>query len=305
MEGFVNTRHSTLHTWLQLFRAPNLFTVPGDPLAGFLLANAGFLDHTLVFVILASVCFYSAGLLQNDLADEEVDRQERPDRPIPSGAARRTSVQWTLWALNLGGILLCAATQAPRVALTGAGIVLAVTLYNRFTKHLPVLGAVNMGVCRGLSVLLGAFAGPLNYTSSWTLALLPTGIFAVYIAAVTNLARHETRSSVPIFARLFPSLVIVGGAAAGISFALTSPSQTPASFFFALAAIATLWLAVRLFKGRTPLPPLIGAHIRVLLILQAAVCYLADPRDFGRYAAFVLLALWPISARVSRRFYAS
>ena len=33
-----------MKAWLQLFRVPNLFTVPGDPLAGFLIATGGRLD---------------------------------------------------------------------------------------------------------------------------------------------------------------------------------------------------------------------------------------------------------------------
>ncbi len=298
----MKTRHSPLYTWLQLFRAPNLFTVPGDPLAGFLISNSGFLSSDLIPVIFASLCFYAAGLLQNDLADEAEDRADRPQRPLPSGAASRISVQWALWGLNTTGVLLCAATGSPAVIITGVAVVISVTLYNRFSKKLPVIGALNMGLCRGLSVMLGAFAGT---SYAWKLALLPAGIFGAYIAAVTHLAKYETRQTVPVLARVFPSLVMIGGAISGINFAINSPAQTPASIFFCLAAVVTLWLAVKVFTGRTPLPPLIGAHIRVLLILQAAVCYLGDPWGLGWYAALVLVALWPISARVSRRFYAS
>ncbi|MHA3775283.1 UbiA family prenyltransferase [Verrucomicrobiota bacterium sgz303538] len=298
----MKTRPSRLHTWLQLFRAPNLFTVPGDPLAGFLLANSGFINHTVLYAMLASICFYAAGLLQNDLADEEEDRRERPGRPLPSGAASRSSVRWMIWALNLGGVLLCAVTASQSAVIAGIGVIVAVTLYNRFTKHLPIIGALNMGLCRSLSVMLGALIGPIG---TWQLGLFPAVIIGVYIAVVTNLARHETRPSAPVIARLLPSVVVLLGAIGGIKYALTSPAQAPASILFALAALATLWLAVRLFRGKTPLPPLIGAHIRILLILQAAFCYLGDPWGLGWFAAIVLVAAWPVSALVSRRFYAS
>jgi 4-hydroxybenzoate polyprenyltransferase len=295
-------RSSRLFTWLQLFRAPNLFTVPGDPLAGYLIANAGFVDHTLLFVMLASVCFYGAGLLQNDLADLEEDRAERPQRPLPSGAADVKTVRKMTWALNLGGLALCAATVSLGAIVIGLGIVLVVTAYNRWTKSIPVVGALNMGLCRALSVLLGAFAGPLN---TWQLSLLPVVVIGLYIAAVTNLARHETRSRVPVLARLLPLVVVLFGAFGGIQYALTSPAQAPASLLFALAVAVVLWLAIKGFRGRIPLPPLIGAHIRVLLILQAAVCYLGDPWGLGWFAAITLVAIWPLSALTSRRFYAS
>jgi hypothetical protein len=60
-----------------------------------------------------------------------------------------------------------------------------------------------------------------------------------------------------------------------------------------------------MFRTATPLPPLIGAHIRALLLLQAATCYLAEPTEFGPWAAGVLVLLWPVSRFVGRWFYAS
>ena len=36
--------------------------------------------------------FYTAGMILNDVADLEVDRRERPERPLPSGAVSRTAL---------------------------------------------------------------------------------------------------------------------------------------------------------------------------------------------------------------------
>src|SRR5476649_2577392 len=152
---------STIKVWLQLFRAPNLFTVPGDPLAGFLLASpalVGF-NPVLLFPIGASLCFYAAGLLLNDLMDLEEDRAERPNRPLPSGAARPAHVWLVAAALTALGLALCLPGGLKALA-TGVGIVLSVAAYDCGLKKMPFLGVINMGLCRGLSVLLGAaFAG--------------------------------------------------------------------------------------------------------------------------------------------------
>ena len=70
--------------WIRLLRAPNLFTVPGDVLAGCAVAAV---DHAieparLFAALVASLCLYASGLIMNDLVDEKTDRRERPSRPI-------------------------------------------------------------------------------------------------------------------------------------------------------------------------------------------------------------------------------
>ncbi len=297
--------HSSFRTWLQLLRAPNLFTVPGDPLAGFLLVNQDFLDWTLLAACFAAVCFYAAGLLLNDLADEAEDRRDRPARPLPSGAASRGRVLMAALALNASGLGALAASGHPRALAVGAALVFAVALYNFVTKRWPVIGALNMGLCRGLSVMLGATVGPYA-AISWMMALFAAAIFGLYIAAVTNLARHETKPRAPILARLLPAALLILACAGVIPVVLGDPARAPAAALWALAGGAALWLAVRMFqRSAPPLPPLIGAHIRVLLPLQAAACWSGEPWSVGRWAAGALLLCWPLSRAVSRRFYAS
>jgi hypothetical protein len=296
------SRPSLTRVWLQLFRAPNLFTVPGDPLAGYLLANGSDIDRTLLFAIVASLCFYAAGLLMNDLADEAEDLRERPNRPLPSRAVERRSVWIVMGLLCVAGFGALAACRQP--AALGAGVALlgAIGLYNWVTKGWPVVGALNMGLCRSLSLMLGGFVGP---RADWQTALYAAVAFGVYIAAVTNLARHETRARAPVPARLLPLVVISLAASYGIVNASYAPDKTPAIVLYALVVAVVLWLAVKMFGKPTPLPPLIGAHIRALLLLQAATCYLAEPTEFGPYAAGALLLLWPVSRWVGRWFYAS
>ena len=290
-----------LRTWLQLFRAPNLFTVPGDPLAGYLFANSGVNSWDLLLPIFASLCFYGAGLLMNDLADLEEDRRDRPDRPLPRGAASAGRVRLVLWFLNAAGLAaLCLTGRAPAVQV-GLALVVAVWLYNRVTKRWPVVGAMNMGLCRGLSVMLGACSGAVSQ-----LGMLAAIGFGLYIAAVTNLARHETRARVPVMARLLPSIAMVFGSVGGALNALWAPAKAPSLAILLLAIVMVLTLAWRMFRQPAPaLPPMIGAHIRLLLPLQAAMCYMAAPWDLGPPSAAVLLAFWPLSWLVARRFYAS
>lgn len=169
--------------WPRLLRLPNLLTLPGDILAGFLLASST--DYPrLLPAIAASACLYSAGLLCNDLADASTDARERPDRPIPSGAVTPSAVRRTATVLLLLGLLLSIPSQAAPVA---ALLALSILLYDFAAKKSPLLGPLVMGLCRSLNLLLGS--GPAALAPA---PLAAAAILGLYIALVTTLARRET-----------------------------------------------------------------------------------------------------------------
>lgn len=295
--------HGRLRTWLQLLRAPNLFTVPGDPVAGYLISNSGFIDLSLLLTSASSLCFYSAGLLLNDLVDLAEDRAERPARPLPSKQASPETVRRVLWGLNFAGLLLLIATGSSAALISGVATVLSVWTYNCLTKRIPFVGAFNMGLCRALSLLTGALAGPNpSAVAIASIFAITTGLF---IAAVTNLARFETHDSLPFTPRFLPLLALLPGMWMGIQNSLYSPDKLPAVALFIVTLLGAVWLLKCLLKKPSPLPPLIGAHIRLLLPLQAAACWFGASQGVGPACAILLLALWPLSRRVSKTFYSS
>jgi 4-hydroxybenzoate polyprenyltransferase len=303
-------QQSAIKTWLQLLRAPNLLTVPGDPIAGYALAAFGAFEPAVFFAVGASLCFYAAGLLDNDLADLAEDSAERPQRPLPSGAAKPGTVAIVAAALVVAGFMF--ATRLDRTAIYFAvALLVGILLYNHATKKLPILGALNMGACRGLSVLLGATAvphGDLTFrliTLGRLNPLLTSGLLvALYVAAVTHLARFETRESAPVTAKWLPAVVLLGGACFFL-LEVGTASFWSTTAILAVAVVTGGDAAVRLVQNPTaPIPPVIGRLIRVLLLLQTAFCAAAGTIETTVCAA-VLLILWPISRALSQRFYAS
>jgi 4-hydroxybenzoate polyprenyltransferase len=328
-----------MKAWLQLFRVPNLLTVPGDPLAGFLIASGGQLDTRVVFAMLASLCLYAAGLAINDLADFAEDKQDRPKRPLPSGAISRPAAWIITGNLVIFGLGFSFAA-GPNAALMGIGVILGVTLYNFLTKRIAIIGALNMGVCRGLSLLLGAAAaiapdqrfldtgtGLLDFnpllSAIFTTTAFVSGqrffIFAVgaallialYIAAVTNLARHETRPEYPKIARVLPLGTLL------IGFVLLKQvtesllrDQSPALWVVGIVLCAFNTSELMRIPP-PPLPPRIGSYIRILPVLQASLCLLPSiptglhktPASF--LSAIALLASVPLHAWLGKKFYAS
>jgi len=307
-------------TWLQLLRAPNLFTVPGDPLAGFLLAWPEPLDDRLPLVICASLCFYGHGLLVNDLADLAEDRRERPTRPLPSGAASPRAVFIVSVILALSALLLCFVIGHDTF-FTGFILLAAILLYNLWSKKIPILGPLNMGLCRGLSIVLGAVAGirpilsPVGAAGAVWSTRLPLAILAgmsvtVYIATVTHLARIETQADPPKLPHRLPYIALI---AVVVSFFIAAIDRTQplrsANIWLYLISAYTLYAGCKIHRRLLrqpppPIPPAIGQLIRLLLPLQALFC-VASQSIPGGIAAAVLLVLWPVSRNVSRRFYAS
>src|SRR5580700_2261861 len=192
--------------FLQLLRPPNLFTVPGDPLCGALLSTHGVWSWRMAAPVAASLALYCAGLVINDLADFAEDSRERPNRPLPSGAVSRRAALFL--ALFFIVVALAVAALVNWVLLILAALLLAEILwYNLMAKKNPVIAPVAMGICRGLSVVLGAAAiGPPP-----RVALVAAAVITLYIAAVTILARAETRNPriPPLIGQLIGALLFI------------------------------------------------------------------------------------------------
>lgn len=220
-------------------RLPNLLTVPGDPLAGCLLAaGTGTADPVrIVCAVLVSLFLYAAGVVLNDIVDLETDQRERPTRPLPSGKIRVRSAQELLAVL----FVLAAAAVFPlgRTAwLVAVVLAAAIALYNRLLKKDPILGPAAMGACRGLSVLLGAAA-----MGRWNLPALAAALaITVYIGVLTALARRETQ--VPDRPRLIGILLSL---LLPLQAALVLMSGNPVAPWIALCLFA-LWPANRVLN---------------------------------------------------------
>ena len=298
------------HAWLQMLRPPNLFTVPGDPLAGWLLASlasGGALEiepWQVVLAAMASLLLYAGGLLQNDCFDLAEDRLQRPDRPLPAGRASPGAVLVAAFALALCG-LTAAEMASPASGLAAAILAVTMTAYNFGAKRVRLLGPMLMGTCRGLSLLVGAgLAGPagLRLPGVW---LSAAGLTA-FIAAVTLIASRETEAIRVGPRRWAPAAIVAGWL--GILPAVLPPGGVTTWVALVPAGWAVFWMvrcAGRL-KGQ-PAPravqQTIGQFIGGLLFIQAALA--SHGHAPGLWIAAGLLGTWPLSRRLARWFYAS
>jgi 4-hydroxybenzoate polyprenyltransferase len=306
-------RASGLWAWLQLFRVPNLLTVPGDAIAGFLLAQAAGLSAAKPQLRMAlagavSLLIYAAGLLWNDWFDLPEDLRERPSRPLPSGRVRAGLV--ALVAGSLAAAAIAVAAVAGRTTLWVALVLAALVLaYDMALKRVPLIGPLAMGSCRGLSVLVGAAGLGADGLTRAPVIAAAAGI-TLYVAAVTWLARGETRPrdvtiQCAAIAAAFVAWLV------GVAVALLSGGAVEwhwRSAMLLIAALACLWLVGCLVGlGRQGQPRIVqrtvGGLIRGIILVQATLVLSAGWP--GLTIAIGLMICFLLHRQLGRLFYAS
>lgn len=256
-----------LRGYFELLRPPNVMTAVADVLAGYAVAGRGN-PRALPWLIAATACLYAGGVVLNDYFDQGLDAVERPERPLPSGRVPPAG------AAALGAALLVAGVAAAALATRAAGGIATmmagmIVLYDTWGKRHGVLGPVNMGLCRGLNLVLGIAAVPAALQGHWWLGLLSF----VYIAAVTVVSRGEVHGGKRGTATL--ALISLGGVIVALAvIALGAGAGTAA------ALAVTLLLAWRVlppfwqvYKDPRPAPirQAVKAGVLSLVLVDASL----------------------------------
>jgi len=304
-----------LHAWLKLLRAPNLFTVPGDPIAGFLLAGGASDSGTIALVALASLAAYMFGLVGNDIADLEEDSRERPYRPLPSGEVRLTHAKIAASYLALAAAVLagCAGISSFACCLM---LLTAISLYNFNRKFRSLAGPAALAFCRAASVLLGASAAE-SVNWQWhgiSPDLVGAAAIFVYILGVSLAAKGETKQlpERPGRRRLLTGALICGVfstwmAAANAHAQGMSDSSTASLCLASLSSLILVLETARHFKAMgSAISPKetqgrIGSLIGLLIFAQVALCAAAGSVIWP----VILLAMAPIAKASAAKFYGS
>jgi hypothetical protein len=172
--------------WLQLARVSNTPTVVSNTVAGAVLVSTAAATGTVVLVAIAIALFYTAGMVLNDVLDYEVDRRERPERPLPSGQVSRGSALVAVVVLLVAGELLLV-LEGLGPALAGFGLIGLIVLYDAWHKG-NVLSPALMAACRAMVyVVAGLAISDELPTELWGAAAL----LFVYVVGLTQVAKVE------------------------------------------------------------------------------------------------------------------
>jgi len=177
---------STAGAWLRLARISNTPTVVSNAVAGAVLASTTADAGTVAVVALAMALFYTAGMVLNDVLDFEVDRRERPERPLPSGAVSRGAATAAVVGLFVAGEVLLA-LEGLDPALAGLGLIALIVLYDAWHKGNP-LSPVLMAACRAaVYVVAGLAVADAMTAEAWGAAAL----LLAYVVGLTQVAKAE------------------------------------------------------------------------------------------------------------------
>lgn len=188
--------------YLLLIRVPNLFTVPSNILAGYFatisIANAD-VDQ-LLSLIVSSVLLYVSGIVLNDYFDINVDRKERPSRPLASGRITKRSALLLAVISIVAGNILALSVSWTSFIISGS-LTLVIFAYNYRLKRNAISNPLAMGLTRFLNVVLGGSpALGLVLTNDLILFFVGYCLF-LYIAAISLLSRKEVSDTIIFFSR--------------------------------------------------------------------------------------------------------
>jgi 4-hydroxybenzoate polyprenyltransferase len=240
---------------------------------------------------------YAAGTALNDVFDLEIDRAERPNRPLPSGRVAKRSAAW-LGGLGLVfGPALALGSGSPVsgfVALILAGCILG---YDAGLKHTGI-GPALMGACRGLNLLLGmshapALGGPICWLAAFA--------YGLYVAGITLVSRSETRTGLSAWlltGLIFQDVALLGMAGIALEHPrfphpATDRPLIPVEGILVLGLVALALNSVAARAIQRPTPDLIQKTVKtgILSLVWLNVGLVAAVRGLDLAALIALLWL--------------
>jgi len=236
-----------LINFLQLMRAPAVFTAFSNILAAHLIVTQGNIQWSnLSLLLIASASLYLAGMVLNDCFDYQEDLLDRPERPLPSGRIPQ-KIAWCLgWLLLAMGVLSALLVGLKQFYIALLLSVLIVT-YNAYAKQ-TLSGIFVMGGCRYVNWLLGLSVVTLNQQ----LFILSLPIF-IYVSSLTLLSTIETTASNRTYIILTGAGMLL--CAVIILFMQLSGPQVQL-FSIAVLSVMLLLICDRLYKTYNDFSPL-------------------------------------------------
>jgi 4-hydroxybenzoate polyprenyltransferase len=179
--------------YLILVRLPNLFTLPSNILVGFVIASSLTLTSYVQVLLLVtiSILLYCVGLILNDLFDYNIDKKERPDRPLASGKVSRRAAIGLVTAFSVLALGLSLIVSIPTL-VTSSLLFVLIFGYDKFLKK-TMAGPFTIAAARVINVMLGASVD-FGHIGSFPQLIILTFVLTitfVYVCLIGFISRYE------------------------------------------------------------------------------------------------------------------
>ena len=278
--------------YLQLVRFSGVFTAFSNILLGFFVVQNNNLEWILLSpLLITSGSLFLAGMALNDYFDFEIDKKERPNRPLPSGKIKKSSALYVsicfLIIANVSAIIV--GIETLMISLIMTGLILA---YDKKIKNYNVFGILNLSSIRFFNVVLGTTVISLNLENIFY--AIP---IAFFVAGISVLAKKETLPSsktteiVTIILVLIAIIYLLGFTA----------NEDPIHYIFVAIFMVGIFLPFAYIKGssRVDTQKKITFLLLGLILLDASLISAFSDVSF----AIITLILYVPSYLITRKLY--
>ncbi len=289
---------------LRLLRWPGALTAAANAVTGFLLVRVSGGAGTLAAGVAAGAAgalVYLGGVVLNDWADAERDRELHPARPLPSGAVGRSAAGRLAALLLAAGCGLAFAVAGPACGAAVTAAAFAAVAYDLVAKRARLPGSIALALARGANAAAGMLASAGTHDDVLARASDAVVAYPVCVAGYTLLLTYTST---------FEGRRISPAAATALVTALALPAglawpHFPAAWWWApalalLPLLATLVAAAR--EAQVPDGPGIGALVRAgvfgFLLVDAAWLLGVGWYDAGFWLILAYVALRFLLARL-------
>ncbi|MDQ5868353.1 MAG: UbiA family prenyltransferase [Thermoproteota archaeon] len=294
----------TIRDYLALVRFPNLFTIPSNVMVGFsqLLLFPEARMENLILLTITSILLYVVGIIINDYRDLEVDRNERPERPLPSGKISQRSALGFAFLATILAIILAAFVSVSSVLLA---VILLITIvaYDCWLKN-NILGHFTIALARVFNVVLGSSPGIIILISIHDdlsrITVILVSVF-LYVTAISYMSRIEVEPS-PKKSNFQIAVILLSMIPAILTF-FTLMGFFKWDLFLSLVIFVGMLIKSLVRKYGSANPEVIKKIVRnlVLSIIVLDSVFMSGTVGFA-YGLSLLVLLVPAMI-LSRRFY--
>jgi 4-hydroxybenzoate polyprenyltransferase len=207
-------KSSNFKDYLLLIRLPNLFTLPSNILVGFAITSALTVTLTslvqVLLLVTISIFLYCIGLVLNDLFDYNIDKKERPTRPLASGKISRKVAIVLVTIFTVIALSLSLLVSVPTFGISMVLISL-IFGYDKYLKSTQA-GPFTIAAARVMNVMLGTSAS-LNAIDSYpqfVILVFVLTVTFVYVSLIGFISKYEVQGFSENIKLYFIPVIIAG-----------------------------------------------------------------------------------------------